>query len=69
MCFRKRCRTSRSLSRYRRHSSCRRVERVPTIEKNDINVEVHQLQFSYQVVDVQLSRNDERLQFRSGEHS
>ena len=30
-----------------------------TIEKSGRRVEVHQLQFSYQVVDVQLSRNDE----------
>ena len=30
-----------------------------TIEKIEKTVEVHQLQFSYQVVDVELSRNDE----------
>ena len=32
-----------------------------TIEKIEKIVEVHQLQFSYQVVDVELSRNDECL--------
>ena len=32
-----------------------------TIEKIEKTVEVHQLQFSYQVVDVQLSRIDECL--------
>ena len=30
-----------------------------TIEEVEKTVEVHQLQFSHQVVDVQLSRNDE----------
>ena len=34
------------------------VETVPIIEKIEKIVEVHQLQFSYQVVDVQSSRND-----------
>ena len=32
-----------------------------TMEKIEKTVEVHQLQFSYQAVDVQLSRNDECL--------
>ena len=49
------------VSRYRRRSSFRRVETVTTINKIEKNVEVHQLQFSYQVVNVQLSRNDEFL--------
>ena len=40
----------------------------PTIEKIEKKIEVHQLQFSYQVVDVQLSRNDECLKFRSEAH-
>ena len=35
-----------------------RVETVPIIEKIEKIVEVHQLQFSYQVVDVQSSCND-----------
>ena len=49
-----------------------REQRLPniqmTIEKIEETVEVHQLQLSYQVVDVQLSRNDECLYFRGGEH-
>ena len=36
-----------------------------TIDKIEKTVEVHQLQFSYQVVDVQLSRNDEMRGFHS----
>ena len=47
--------------RDRRRSSCRSVETVPTIENIEKIVEVHQLQFSYQVVNVRLSRNDECL--------
>ena len=35
-------------------------ETVPMIKKIE-NIEVHQLQFSYQMADVQSSRNDERL--------
>ena len=42
-------------------------ESVPTIEKIE-KIEVHQLQFSCQMADVQSSRNDECSQFRSGEH-
>ena len=34
---------------------------VPTIDKIEKTVEVHQVQFLCQVVDVQLSRNDECL--------
>ena len=47
-------------------------EQVPNIqmsvEKVEKIVEVHQLQFLYQVVDVQLSRTDECLYFRSEAH-
>ena len=46
----------------------RRVETVTAVGKIEKISEVHQLQFSYQVVDVQLSRNAECLQFRSGQH-
>ena len=35
------------------------VEKIEKIEKIEKTVEVHQLQFSFQVVDVPLSRNDE----------
>ena len=41
---------------------------MPIIEKVEKIVEVHQLQFSYQVVDVQLSRNGECLKTRSEAH-
>ena len=44
------------------------VETVPIIDKVEKIVEVHQLQFSYQVVDVQLSRNEEGPKFRSEAH-
>ena len=37
------------------------VETVPIIEKVEKIVVVHHLRFSYQVVDVELSRNDECL--------
>ena len=37
------------------------AETLPIIVKVEKIVEVQQLQFSYQVVDVQLSRNDECL--------
>ena len=37
------------------------VETVPIIVKVEKIVEVHQLQFLYQVVDVQLTRHDECL--------
>ena len=36
---------------------------MPTIEKIE-KIEVHQLQFSCQMTDVESSRNDERLKFR-----
>ena len=64
LCFRNRCRTSRCLLRCRRRSSCRSVVTVPT-EKID---NIRQLQFSYEVVDVQLSRNDDCGKFRRREH-
>ena len=44
-----------------------RVGTVPIIEKIEKIVEVHQLQFSYHVVDVQSSRNDRCLCVRSPE--
>ena len=44
-----------------------RVETVPIIEKIEKIVEVHHLQFSYQVVDVQSCRNDRCLCVRSPE--
>ena len=47
-------------------------ELVPTIqmsvEKVEKIVEVYQLQLSYQVLDVQLSRNEDGLKFRSEAH-
>ena len=47
-------------------------EQVPNIqmsvEKVEKIVEVHQLQFSYQVVDVQMSRNEEGPKLRSEAH-
>ena len=36
---------------------------MPTVEKIE-KIEVHQLQFSCQMTDVESSRNDERLKFR-----
>ena len=42
-------------------------EPVPMVKKIE-KIEVHKLQLSYQMADVQSSRNDERLQLRSGEH-
>ena len=42
-----------------RPDDCR--ETLPTIEKIEKIVEVHPLQFSFQMVDVQLSRIDELL--------
>ena len=44
------------------------VDTVPIIEKVEKIVEVHQLQFPYQVVDVLMSRNGEYLSFRSEAH-
>ena len=44
------------------------VQNIQMIVENIVKIEVHQLQFSHQMADVQLRCNDDCQQLRSGEH-